>query len=444
MNVISEANESVLQILKRFRREAEDWRPLHYCTEIPVDGGILIFNLLTRELIQLSEEEYKNLIWIDYLKDHWFIVPKECNEKEYVNFVRWVVTTRQKKTQNITAYTIFTTTDCNARCFYCFERGRSQIPMGREVALKTVQYIKEHCSGEEVHLSWFGGEPLLNRDAIETICNGLCRERVSFTSTMTTNGFLFDEDLIQKSVTEWNLKKVQITLDGTEEVYNRIKAFIYRDGSAYRKVLGNIGHLLDASVAVTIRLNMGLHNAENLLELVDELGREFTGRKGLSVYAHHIFEEDKPLAETYTEEDWNIRNKAMCNLKACIALNGLASNNGIRKKLKLNHCMADSGRSVTILPTGDIGLCEHHSEREFIGHLHLKDIDMEMMESWKETVPEIPECETCFYYPDCYRLKKCASSRVCFELLRMDYLESTKQAMRNEYKIWSEHTKKTL
>ena len=100
--------------------------------------------------------------------------------------------------------------------------------------------------------------------------------------------------------------------------------------------------------------------------------------------------------------------------------------------------MADSGHSVTILPTGDIGLCEHHSESEFIGHLDREEVDAEMIASWQESMPEIPECETCFYYPDCIRLKKCSSDSVCFEHLRMDRLESTKRAMRNEYKRWAE------
>lgn len=432
MKNISEANQTVLKILKRFRKQALCTRLLHYCVEEQVEDGVLLFNLLTRELVLLTEEEHRELLTNDYLREHWFVVPEEAKDKEYVELVRWVLS-NQKKPKNTTGYTIFTTTDCNARCFYCFELGRSRVPMSRETALKTVQYIKTHCGGEKVRLAWFGGEPLYNQVAIDTICGGLCREGIEFTSTMTTNGYLFDEALVQRAVADWNLKKVQITLDGTEEVYNRIKAFIHREGSAYRRVLENMKHLLDAEVRVTVRLNMDLHNAENLLELVDELGREFAGRKGLSVYAHHLFHEGKALGETHTEEGWDLRHAAMGRLNARIQENGLATTNGIRKKPKQHHCMADSGHSVTILPTGDIGLCEHHSEGEFIGHLDREEVDAEMVASWRETVPEIPECETCFYYPDCIRLKKCTNARVCFHQRREDYLENTKRAMRNEY-----------
>ena len=441
MQIISEANQSVLKILKRFQKPTPCTRKLHYCVEEQVEDGVLLYNLMTRELVLLTEEEHRNLLTNDCLREHWFVVPENARDKEYVDLVRWVLSSQKKKTTAITSYTNFPTSVCNARCFYCFELGRSRVPMSREVALKTVQYIKNHCGGEKVKLAWFGGEPLLNAEAIHTICNGLRGEGVEFVSTMTTNGYLFDEALVKKAVTDWNLKKVQITLDGTEEVYNRIKAFIHKQGSAYRRVLDNIGYLLDASVKVSVRLNMDMHNAENLLELVDELGQGFAGRKGLSVYAHHIFEEDKPLAERHTEEGWDIRHEAMTKLKERIAQNDLALW-GIQKKPKLNRCMADSGRSVTILPTGDIGLCEHHSESEFIGHLDREEVDAEMIASWREKVQEIPECETCFYYPDCFRLKKCSNDSVCFRHLRMDYLERIRQAMRNEYKQWTKQVNK--
>ena len=142
---------------------------------------------------------------------------------------------------------------------------------------------------------------------------------------------------------------------------------------------------------------------------------------------------DKPLAESHSEDGWDVRHEAMGRLNARIKEHGLAAPHGIRKKPKLNRCMADSGRSVTILPTGDIGLCEHYSESEFIGHLDCDEVDDQMIASWRECVPEIPECATCFYYPDCFRLKKCTNDSVCFRHLREDYLESTKQAMRNEH-----------
>lgn len=436
MKIVSEANAGVLEILKKFKKNAETSRLLHYVVEETVDNGILLFNLLTRELLFLTEEEYKDLHNIPYLKERWFLVPEQTKEKELVGLVRWVLRTQQKKAKAITGYTIFTTMDCNARCFYCFEHGRARTPMSDETAYKTAKYIYEHCGGEKVKITWFGGEPLYNQNAMEIICSELQRLGVSFTSTAVSNGYLFDNKTVEKAVKEWNLKQVQITLDGTEQVYNKIKAYIYKDTNPYQIVMDNIGHLLDAGVFVQIRLNMDLKNAENLLALVDEISGRFPNRQNIGIYARHIFKGNVPLADSHTEDEWVTYEQALQRINTRIEEKGLALKRGIKKHVRIHYCMADSGSSVTIVPSGDIGLCEHYSESEFIGHIDSDQFDAEMIKSWKQTIPEIPECDTCFYYPECILLKKCTNCSVCFSQERTRRLSETKLSMRNEYQRW--------
>lgn len=435
MKIISEANKTVLQILTRFQKENSD-RLMWYCIAVPTEEGHLLFNLLTKELVLLSEEEWQDRFENEYLKDRWFVVPEETNEKELADLVRWVLTNRQPKKKAITGYTIFPTTDCNARCFYCFELGRSRIPMSEETALKAANYIAEHCGGEKVSIRWFGGEPLFNKKAIDMICQSLRQKGIEYKSSMVSNGYLCDKETVRNAVENWNLKRVQITLDGTEKIYNKVKAYIYKNTNPYETVLANIGHLLDGNVSVSIRLNMDMHNAENLLELVEELGRRFADKKGLSVYAHHLFKGNEAMANIHTQEEWELRNEAMCRLEEKIRQHGLASQRGISKKPKVNFCMADSGSSVTILPNGEIGLCEHYSEDEFVGHIDKEGFDRQVVNSWKERIPEIPECAECFYYPNCVTLKKCASSSVCFPMLREEHRRKIRQQMLVEYERW--------
>ena len=438
MKIISKASDSILKMLRPFRKVSSRWRMIHYCVETQVEDGMLLYNFLTRELLLLTKEEYMDRFTLDYLKERWFVVPEEICEKEYADLVLWYVSEKKKRLSTITGYTIFTTTDCNARCFYCFEKGRLRVPMSQEVAEKTVQYIKQHSKGEKVNIHWFGGEPLFNMDAIDTISNGLRQEGIEFKSRMVSNGYLFDDAAVHKAKENWNLRQVQITLDGTEAVYNRSKNYIYREGSPYQVVLQNITRLLDASIGVTIRLNMDLYNAENLLSLVEELAQRFDGRTGLSVYAYHIFDAELPMSDIHTEEEWEKRDQAMQQLEEKIADLGLTSKQGIPKVYRKNHCMADSGSAVTILPTGDIGLCDHFSEDEYIGHINHEGFDEKKVMSWAETVPAHPECLTCFYYPNCWRLKKCANSRTCFRQRRQERYRKTQQRMLNEYHMWQE------
>ena len=58
---------------------------------------------------------------------------------------------------------------------------------------------------------------------------------------------------------------------------------------------------------------------------------------------------------------------------------------GVEKKPKMNYCMADSGNAVTILPGGEIGLCEHFSETEFIGHIDREGFDEAVAKLLKDT-----------------------------------------------------------
>ena len=435
MQIIKEANKSVLSILRRITSAERKNAMSPYCIEVPNNGSCLIYNILTKELICLSEDEYDKKTTQEYLRTNCFFATAKNDDKEYADLVRWILSSKENK-KKISRYTIFPTTDCNARCFYCFELGRSRMPMTKETAEKTACYIKDHCGGQKVSLAWFGGEPLYNREAIDTICGVLRKEKVEFKSSAVSNGYLFDKETVKKAVEEWNLKSVQITLDGTEKTYNKTKAYIYKGVNPYQTVMENIGHLLDADIRAQIRLNMDLCNAEDLMKLVEELAERFGGRKGIYVYAHHIFKGNEAMADSYTEEEWAERTRAMVRLEDKIRECGLESKAGISKHYKLNHCMADSGRSVTILPDGHIGLCEHFSENEFIGHIDQEGFDEAVVKAWKERMPEIPECAECVLYPECIQLKKCPNGGKCFPALREERIRKIKRQMLNEYERW--------
>ena len=86
MNVISEANESILSILKRFLNKEKCVRWSQYCIQLHVDEGVLVSNLLTRETILLSKEEHEDFLnkADDRFCDIYFSENIKC--KEYRSF----------------------------------------------------------------------------------------------------------------------------------------------------------------------------------------------------------------------------------------------------------------------------------------------------------------------------------------------------------------------
>ena len=417
--------DSAFQELMDFKRDVRDenYHPSSFVISKEVPEGLLLFHTLTCEMV-LACKGREDISRDEYLREHLFAVPESLDEKKLVNqyrTLRKMVDTGDG--EDITSsYTIMTTTDCNARCFYCYEKGRSRIPMSEKTAMKVASLIERNYSRlpkdkKEVSLRWFGGEPLYNGNVIDLICSELEKSGVPFKSSMISNGYLFDEDTVQKAVNLWKLQKIQITLDGTEAIYNRSKAFIY-DGPAspYRRVVGNIGLLLDAGIKVTVRLNLGLHNADDLFALIRQLSDLYGSRKGFGCYAHVLFEESAGSGNVrQTDESRRLVYEKLEQLERLMANLGIRGNDAsLPKEVRQSWCMADNGKSIMIAPTGDIGLCEHYSEDHFISHIDSADIvDEEMVAKFRERREEIELCNNCPIYPQCIRLKMCEESATC-------------------------------
>lgn len=439
MQIIYQTVKPFDQLLKKQKmKPGEKYRPMYFVVEQPVDEGLLLYHTMTKALLLLTPEEaevYKtHPADLSELIELWYLVPESHDDRLLSRQIRDVAKMLEKKSTAITSYTILTTTDCNARCFYCYEMGRPRVPMTNETAQKTADYIISHCQGEKVSLHWFGGEPLYNKNVISLICNRLKEAGIKYSSRMTSNGYLFNDDIVSEATELWKLKKVQITLDGTENIYNRCKAYIYKGVNAYKRVIGNIHRLQNAGIHVSIRLNIDMHNAENLSELADELHSEFRDSKGISVYLHALFEQTK--AHTAIKDD--IKREFVFDkiheIEARLKDYCFFKPSHLDRHVITNRCMADKNNNVLIVPDGHIGKCEHYTEDHFVGHIDSLDWDSKMMQDFQDTREEIDACATCFDYPNCIRLKLCDDTPNCYREERDNQLFILKQAIQRSYK----------
>ena len=437
MKIILQPSGNIMKILGKAKPAEYGLRWMYYVVTQPVDGGVLVFHTLTRAMFLLTTEEYTAPDALPELRDGWFRVPQEMDDQKYADHVRFLRKTMYKKSKHITNYVIFTTTDCNARCFYCYELGRSRIPMSVETAHKAADYISAHCGGENVSIQWFGGEPLFNKNILDIISSDLATKGVEYTSIMISNGYLFDDATVKQAVKLWKLKCIQISMDGTELVYNRSKAYIYKDGeSPYRIVLANIRRLLDAGIHVTIRLNMDQYNADDLPVLVDELHTMFPDRKNLSVYSHTLFEFMGSIGHIRQEEARHELYQKQKIIRRKMFSYGMTQKRNLANTSPVQHCMADSGSSLTILPNGELGLCEHFSEDHFVGHIDSDEFNQQIIEQFQKTKKPIKECKSCFCYPDCIRLEICSEQTNCYKESREIERQKIQESMQYTYFAW--------
>ena len=81
--------------------------------------------------------------------------------------------------------------------------------MTHETAEKVAEYIMEVVPpGSSVELNWFGGEPLYNMDVIEIICSRLASAGIDYHSSMISNSYLFNDEVIHKAKYDWKLRNI--------------------------------------------------------------------------------------------------------------------------------------------------------------------------------------------------------------------------------------------
>ena len=378
------------------------YRETKHLLRVPCEEGLLLFHTLTGELLLMEQgedpEENRSA-----LIERWFLVPDTFDECSQADTVYRIAAMLNPFPENKTKFTVLTTTDCNARCYYCYERGIPRFSMSPAVAKDVGLYIARECAGAPVSLSWFGGEPLYNREAIDLICAVLREHGVGYSSILTSNGFFLDEATAKKAAAEWNVRSAQIAIDGTEKVYNRTKAFLDVQESPFRRVLDNIEHALDAGIHISIRLNMDRENAEDLYRLIDLLGDRYGRRPNLSAHVIVLKGIAGRIHEFPSPDDalkWKRR------LERKLDEWGYLKHGSLPRGLQINRCMADNPACEVILPDGRIQRCEHFDEAEIVGSIYDPKRDERKCREWTETV-RFPDCADCALYPMCVPLRRC-------------------------------------
>ena len=336
---------------------------------------------------KLTKEEEKILEQLD------IIVDKDINEIDL-----FLTKSRINNSNNDSLFfRIYTTLGCNAKCPYCYQKDRNKINMTIKTAEDISSFIVKKSSGyKTVKIEWFGGEPLCNIKVIDLISsrvkNELSSKGINFVSSMVSNGYLFDNQLIIKSFNDWNLRKIQISLDGMGEYYEEIKQFGNVD--SFNKVIENISNLADTGVFVNIRLNYSNENIDEICKLLDFLSEKFKNNVNINVYGHRIFDIHKNNDIKISER---LDTKFYYKLKEV----GFKAEDITNMAPKTTKCMAYSINSLLIYPDGKLYKCPQSVgfEEYNIGSIYLEDFNKSISKWYSPRLPQ--KCLKCKYLPLC-------------------------------------------
>ena len=127
---------------------------------------------------------------------------------------------------------------CNLNCSYCFaSQGKyhgERALMSFDVGKRALDFLVENSgSRRNLEVDFFGGEPLMNFDVVKQLveyARSIEKQAgKNFRFTLTTNGMLIDDDVIDFANRE--MSNVVLSLDGRQEVHDRYRVDYAGKGS---------------------------------------------------------------------------------------------------------------------------------------------------------------------------------------------------------------------
>lgn len=182
--------------------------------------------------------------------------------------------------------TFIVTKDCQLACKYCYLVGKNDKErMSWETARKAIDYILNHeydFAEESVIWDFIGGEPFIEIDLIDRICDYIKKEMYvrnhhwfnSYRFSVSTNGINYGSEKVQSFIKKnINHLSIGISIDGTKRKHdlNRIWKDSFPEKGSYENVISNIPLWLsqfpDAGTKVTISSEDIKYISESVLHL---------------------------------------------------------------------------------------------------------------------------------------------------------------------------------
>ena len=154
-----------------------------------------------------------------------------------------LATHKEHAPQVIKAMCLHVAHTCNLNCSYCFaSQGKyhgERALMSYEVGKQAFDFlIANSGSRRNLEVDFFGGEPLMNWDVVkQLVAYAREQEKIynkNFRFTLTTNGMLVDDDVIDFCNKE--MHNVVLSLDGRKEIHDRLRVDYAGKGSYDRIV----------------------------------------------------------------------------------------------------------------------------------------------------------------------------------------------------------------
>jgi uncharacterized protein len=297
---------------------------------------------------------------------------------------------------------ILPTEKCNFRCEYCYE----DFLIGRmkETVLTGIKNLLSKRVPElnSLHISWFGGEPLLAVNLMLTVnrfsLDLAQKYNVTFESGITTNGWALDQRCFDDLI-EHNVFYYQITLDGPQRVHDLTRKMANGSGT-YARIFDNLKMMKRSGhrFRVTLRLHLTPSNFDINKTFAKELAAEFGFDTRFEIFPHTIRKlggSNDSILELFSAKESAPREKEISEV--FYAASGRAAPSTEASYI----CYAAKANSFIIRPDGRIGKCtvDLYNDRNTVGYLKengIIEMDNRKLGRWVRGLTSLnPEALSC-------------------------------------------------
>lgn len=371
----------------------------------------LLYNSMSNAFIRLDEEQYKEILnfkenptvelnkeWRDFLIQNGILV--ENNIEEYYKFKLLKLLKRYDTT--CLSLTIAPTSDCNFRCPYCFENSPVSQYMDKSVEDAIILFIKKYKTLKSLHITWYGGEPLLAFDRIVSITNRIKELDIAFSSDIITNGFFFNEDVINK-LDELHIYLVHITLDGLREMHNLRRPEKFGKDS-FEEIIKNISIFKAKNVKakIVIRINVDKENMEEYNKVYSFLLENYSSCIS-NIYPGFV-------KKSYGQCAYSERNLLSNEEQAQFVISqynkyGIIDNTHFLPNINYTECLARCLNAFLIAPDGSLYKCwtDLGNLKESVGNVLNGDFNIKQISKYLIGGDPFSDkiCQKCKFLPIC-------------------------------------------
>lgn len=169
--------------------------------------------------------------------------------------------------------TFIMTNACNFRCSYCYEdfyeNGKLNSPNNKIINIDScIKYVEKisNIYNKIESICFFGGEPLLELNNIQSICKELKERGYNIHFSIITNGSIYN-DKVYSLLKNYQFS-ITVSLDGPEEYHNLTR--ISRNGvGTYKNVVNNIKNMLTDGLPVSIQGTLTMEHIDKGFGIID-------------------------------------------------------------------------------------------------------------------------------------------------------------------------------